>query len=56
MFTKILTKEQVKEFNKLRGLNATSVFISKNKKYYYATIVEHCIKTRIGKTLAIKFI
>lgn len=56
MFTKILTQDQVKQFSELTGLKATKVFISKNKKYYYVTIVDELIKLRISKELASKFI
>ena len=56
MFTKRLNDEQIKIFNKETGLKATIVFISKNKKYYYATIIDNSTKLRISKELANLFI
>ena len=56
MFTKILNNNQVEEFGKLTGIKATTVFISKDKKYYYASIVDNSIKVRISKELASMFV
>lgn len=56
MFTKILTDSEVNLFTELTGVKATKVFISKNNKYYYATIVDLLLKVRICKELASKFI
>ena len=36
MFTKILNDNEVNKFNELTGMKVMKVFISKNKKYYYA--------------------
>ena len=55
MFTKILNDNEVIKFKELTGLNVKKVFISKNKKYYYATIVDLLLKIRISKNLASKF-
>lgn len=56
MFTRILTDSEVNRFNELTGVKASKVFISKNKRYYYATIVDLLLKVRICKELASKFI
>lgn len=56
MFTKILNDNEVNKFNELTGMKATKLFISKNKKYYYATIVNQSVKIRISKKLANEFI
>ncbi len=55
MYTKILNSEQVKEFTNITDIKATKVLISKNKKYYYATIIDQSLKIRISKELANKF-
>ncbi len=55
MFTRILNDDEVKLFNDLTGMNTKRVFISKNHKYYYATIVDTLAKIRISKAIAIKF-
>lgn len=54
----ILNEEQIKQFNKLVELNVDKVFISKNKKYCYATLltVDQEVKIRISNELASKFI
>ena len=56
MFTRVLTDEQVKRFTNETGIKATRLLLSKNKKYYYITIVDELIKLRISKELASKFI
>lgn len=56
MFTKILNDAEIQLFNDLTGINAVKVFISKNHKYYYATIVDKFKKIRIRKEIAKKFI
>lgn len=56
MFTRILTDSEVNRFNELTGVKASKVFISKNNKYYYATIVDESLKIRISEELASKFI
>mgnify|MGYP000007629852 FL=1 len=56
MFTKILNEDETKKFVELTSLKASKVFISKNKKYYYAIIFNHNIKIRISRELASKFI
>ena len=56
MYTKILNDEEVNKFTELTGVKATKVFISKNNKYYYATIVDESLKIRISEELASKFI
>ena len=56
MFTKILNDNEVNKFNEITGMKVMKVFISKNKKYYYATIVDKSLKVRISKELANKFI
>lgn len=56
MFTRILTDSEVNLFTELTGIKATKIFISKNNKYYYATIVDQLLKIRISKELAKVFI
>ncbi len=56
MLTKILNEEEVKSFSKLTGIKARKIFISKNKRYYYATIVDLLLKVRISKEIASKFV
>ncbi len=52
MFTKILNDNEVIKFKELTGLNVKKVFISKNRKYYYATIVDLSLKIRVSEELA----
>jgi hypothetical protein len=52
MYTKILNDKEVKEFTNITDIKATKVLISKNKKYYYATIVDESLKIRISEELA----
>lgn len=52
MFTKVLTDKQVKIFINETGINATRILLSKNRKYYYVTIVDQPIKLRISNELA----
>ncbi|MCI8346640.1 MAG: hypothetical protein HFJ12_01655 [Bacilli bacterium] len=54
----ILNENQIQEFNKIVGLNVDKIFISKNKKYYYAILltIDREIKIRISNELASKFI
>lgn len=56
MFTRILNDEESKRFSDITGIKATKVFISKNNKYYYATIVDLLLKVRISSKLANEFI
>lgn len=56
MYTKILSDEEVKKFTDITDIKAVKVLISKNKKYYYATIIDQSIKIKISKELASKFI
>lgn len=56
MFMKILNQEEIKMFGELTGIDAKIIFISKNNKYYYVTIVDNNLKLRISKELASKFI
>lgn len=56
MYTKILNNEEVKIFSEITDIKATRVLISKNNKYYYATIVDQLLKIRISEELASKFI
>lgn len=56
MYTKILNEKEVKEFTNITDIKASKVFISKNNKYYYATIVDQLLKIRISEELASKFI
>lgn len=52
MYTKILNNEEVKKFSEITDIKATRVLISKNNKYYYATIVDQLLKIRISEELA----
>lgn len=52
MYTKILNEKEVKEFTNITDIKASKVFISKNNKYYYATIVDESLKIRISEELA----
>lgn len=54
----ILNENQIQKFNKIVGLNVDKVFINKNKKYYYATLltIDQEVKIRISNELANKFI
>lgn len=56
MCTRILNDAEVQLFNDLTGINAAKVFISKNRKYYYVTIVDYLFRIRISEELARKFI
>ena len=56
MFTRVLTDDETQIFSKFTGIKSTRVFISKGKRYYYATIVNESIKVRISKELASVFI
>lgn len=56
MFTRILTDSEAIKFSELIGLKATKIFISKNNKYYYATIVDESLKIRISEDLVKLFI
>ena len=53
----ILNENQIKQFNKVVGLNVDKVFINKTKKYCYATLltVDQEVKIRISNELANKF-
>lgn len=53
----ILNEEQIKQFNKAVGLDVDKVFINKNKKYYYATLltIDQQTKIKISDKLASKF-
>ena len=55
MFTKILNEDETKKFVELTSLKASKVFISKNKKYYYAIIFNQNIKMLYFFINVIKF-
>lgn len=56
MFMKILNQEERKIFGELTGIDANKIFINKNNRYYYVTIVDYDLKLRISKELASKFV
>lgn len=56
MFTKILDDKQVEEFNNIYKLDFQKILITKNKKYYYATVVDVLTKFRISEEVAKRFV